>query len=106
MAPHMGPPLERATWRRVGRRQQLFWKSHTIQTCWKKRVIVDTGRRWEEEKIVTKEEEEEGVVKRVTIMESAHIWEYLILTWEGQEVEWMGGKGRDVILVREMLITL
>ena len=57
--------------------------------------------------MVTRVEEEEGVVKRVTTMVSAHIWEYPILTaWEEQEIEWMEVKGRDVILVREMLITL
>ena len=70
---------------------------------------MDTGRRWWEEKLVTKvvEEEEEGVVKRVTIMVLARIWEYPILTtWEEQEIEWMEVNGRDVTLVREMLITL
>ena len=57
--------------------------------------------------MATRVEEGEGVVKRVTTMVSAHIWEYPILTaWEEQEIEWMEVKGRDVILVREMLITL
>ena len=57
--------------------------------------------------MVTRVEEEEGAVKRVTTMVSAPIWEYPILTtWQEQEVEWTEVKGRDVILVREMLITL
>ena len=70
---------------------------------------MDTGSSWGEEKMVTKEEEEEEewVVKRVTTMVSARIWEYPILTtWEEEETEWMEVKGRDVTLVREMLITL
>merc|ERR1712080_377169 len=51
--------------------------------------------------------EEEEVVKRVTIMVLARIWEYPILTTlEEQEIEWMEVNGRDVTLVREMLITL
>ena len=42
----------------------------------------------------------------VTIMVSAHTWEFPTLTWvPEQEVEWLEEKGRGVILVKERLIT-